>query len=88
MATHSNILAWEIPWTEDPSGLSSPQYLKELDIETKQQQQQQQQQQQHSIVCVYHSLFFHLPAEGYLCCFQVLAIMNKAATDVCVQVFV
>ena len=23
MATHSSILAWEIPWTEDPSGLWS-----------------------------------------------------------------
>ena len=23
MATHSNILAWEIPWTEEPSGLQS-----------------------------------------------------------------
>ena len=22
MATHSSILAWEIPWTEDPDGLS------------------------------------------------------------------
>ena len=21
MATHSSILAWEIPWTEDPGGL-------------------------------------------------------------------
>ena len=21
MATHSNILAWKIPWTEDPGGL-------------------------------------------------------------------
>ena len=21
MATHSNILAWEIPWTEEPDGL-------------------------------------------------------------------
>ena len=21
MATHSSILAWEIPWTEEPSGL-------------------------------------------------------------------
>ena len=54
MATHSNILAWEIPCTEEPSGLSSPQYLKELDIETK-----QQQQQQHSIVSptVYFSTY-------------------------------
>ena len=23
MATHSNILAWEIPWTEEPSRLQS-----------------------------------------------------------------
>ena len=23
MATHSRILAWEIPWTEEPSGLQS-----------------------------------------------------------------
>ena len=25
MATHSSILAWEIPWTEDPGGLQSMQ---------------------------------------------------------------
>ena len=30
MATHSNILAWRIPWTEEPGGLQSMQY-KELD---------------------------------------------------------
>ena len=23
MATHSSIVAWEIPWTEEPSGLQS-----------------------------------------------------------------
>ena len=23
LATHSNILAWEIPWTEEPGGLQS-----------------------------------------------------------------
>ena len=23
MPTHSNILAWEIPWTEEPGGLQS-----------------------------------------------------------------
>ena len=23
MATHSNILAWEIPWTEEPGGLQA-----------------------------------------------------------------
>ena len=25
MATHSSILAWKIPWTEEPSGLPSMQ---------------------------------------------------------------
>ena len=23
MATHSSVLAWEIPWTEEPAGLDS-----------------------------------------------------------------
>ena len=33
MATHSSILAWRIPWTEEPSGLqSTPQSLKESDM--------------------------------------------------------
>ena len=31
MATHSRILAWEIPWTEEPSGLQS-MGCKELDV--------------------------------------------------------
>ena len=31
MATHSSILAWEIPWTEEPGGLYSPWCCKESD---------------------------------------------------------
>ena len=31
MAIHSSILAWEIPWTEEPGGLYSPQDHKESD---------------------------------------------------------
>ena len=31
MATHSSILAWEIPWTEEPGGLQSMGH--ELEIE-------------------------------------------------------
>ena len=27
MANHSGILAWEIPWTEEPGGLQSRPYL-------------------------------------------------------------
>ena len=32
MATHSQILAWEIPWTEEPAGLYSPWGCKESDM--------------------------------------------------------
>ena len=32
MATHSSILAWRIPWTEEPAGLYSPQGCKESDM--------------------------------------------------------
>ena len=31
MATHSSILAWRIPWTEEPGGLHSPRGRKESD---------------------------------------------------------
>ena len=31
MATHSSILVWRIPWTEEPGGLYSPWYQIELD---------------------------------------------------------
>ena len=32
MATHSRILAWEIPWTEEPGGLQSMGSKKESDM--------------------------------------------------------
>ena len=32
METHSSILAWKIPWTEEPSGLPSVQSQKEPDM--------------------------------------------------------
>ena len=31
MATHASILAWEIPWTEEPGELQSQRVAKELD---------------------------------------------------------
>ena len=41
MATHSSILAWEIPWTEKPGGLQSMGSRRTgHDLATKQQQQQ------------------------------------------------
>ena len=37
MATHSSILAWEIPWTEEPAGLQSMGSQVRHDLGTKQQ---------------------------------------------------
>ena len=40
MATHSSILAWEVPWTEEPDGLQSVGSQRVgLDLATRQQQQ-------------------------------------------------
>ena len=41
----------------------------------------------YSIAWMDHSLFIHLPSEEHLGCLQVLAIMNKAAVNSCVQIF-
>ena len=39
MATHSSILAWEIPWTEEPGGLPSLGLQRvRHDLATKQEQ--------------------------------------------------
>ena len=35
MATHSRILTWEIPWTEEPGGLYSPWGCRESDTNVK-----------------------------------------------------
>ena len=36
MATHSGILTWEIPWTEEPGGATVHGVPKESDLVTKQ----------------------------------------------------
>ena len=39
MATHSSILAWEIPWSEEPGGLQSLVWQRvRLDVVTEQVQ--------------------------------------------------
>ena len=42
MTTHSNILAWRIPWTEEAVELQPMESQKSDDLVTKPQQQQQQ----------------------------------------------
>ena len=40
MATHSSILAWKIPWTEEPGGLQSMELQRiRHDLVTKQHSQ-------------------------------------------------
>ena len=44
MATHSSVLAWEIPWAKEPGGLQPAESQRvRHDLVTKQQQKQQQQ---------------------------------------------
>ena len=45
MATHASILAWEIPWTEEPSRLQSTASQKSQ--KSQQVKQQQQQEEEH-----------------------------------------
>ena len=35
MATHSSILAWEIPWTEEPGGLQSVGQQNQMQLATE-----------------------------------------------------
>ena len=40
MATHCSIIAWEIPWTEEPGGIQSTRFQRvEHNLATKPQQQ-------------------------------------------------
>ena len=43
--------------------------------------------EQYCTVWMYHSLFIHSPTKGHPNCFQVLVIINKAAINNSVQVF-
>ena len=38
MATHSSVIAWEIPWTEEPGGLQTMGSQKRHDLASEQQQ--------------------------------------------------
>ena len=58
MATHSSILAWEIPWTEEPGGLQSMDH-KELDTT------EQPNNNKFILLCRDYVFFFLVPHTYY-----------------------
>ena len=52
MATHSSVLAWEIPWIEEPTGLQSMHGVARVghNLVTKQQQRKP------FVLCIYESV--------------------------------
>ena len=78
--THSNILAWEIPWTEQLQSMGSQKSWTLLTTK--------QQQKQYSIVYIYNIFFIRSSVKGHLCCFHVVAIVNIAAMKIaCMYIF-
>ena len=64
MATHSNILAWKIPWTEEPDGLQSmgsPRVRHNLATE-----QQQQPLREVKTLLFAHTFFYAAMATLYM----------------------
>ena len=79
METHSSILTWEIPWTEEPGRLQSvgSQRVRH-NLETEQQQQQTQKTKQ----CAYmhthtHTHFCAAPAHTHTHTSAQLQVLNE-----------
>ena len=80
VATHSSILAWIIPWTEEPGGPQS------IGSERVRHYRSNLAQMQYSIVYMYHTFFIHPCDDGYLDCFNVLSVVNSTAVNTEVHV--
>ena len=71
MATHSSILGWKIPWTEEPGGLQSMGSQRVgCDQATK------HTCVQYSIVSVYRIFFIHSSVNGHVGCLHVLWVIT------------
>ena len=75
METHSVILAWKIPWTEEPGGLQC------MGLQKSQTWVSDWTSKQYSIVYMYHNFFIHSFVDGHLGCFDVTSIVNRAAIN-------
>ena len=84
MATHCSILAWRIPWTEEPGGLQSKGSQRvghALYMYIHTYTYMYVYTYIHTYTYMYHIFFIHQSVDGYLDCFHVLAIVNNAAVD-------
>ena len=74
MATHSIILAWEIPWTEEPSGLCNPWGCKRVrhNLVTKQRK------------CVYVCVYMYMCVYMYICVHTCIYTHTCVCTCICV----
>ena len=70
MVTHSSILAWKIPWTEEPGTLQS--------MGSQRVRHTWATEQQYSIVLVHHILPIYSSIHGHLGGFHVLAVVSNA----------
>ena len=84
MAAHSSILAWEIPWTEEPGGLQSMGLQRVGDALVT--------REQYSVVRMYRTWLTNASVDGHLGCLYFLALVNDIAVNthvqVCAQVFI
>ena len=65
MATHSSMLAWKIPWTEEPGGQQSMGHRVRLTWATKQRQQQRDAKGKKVWIMGKHSEFVSRETEKY-----------------------
>ena len=68
MATHSSILAWEIPWTEELDGLQS------MGSQTVEHNLGAKQQQIHTYICVYIYIYIERERDTYIFSVSIFSI--------------
>ena len=72
MTTHASVLAWEIPWTEEPGELQSGTAKESDNLVNK-------QQYTHTHT---HIFFIYSSVDRHLDCLHVLSIVNSATSNI------